>query len=310
MAELAVFLHLANVGLWSYIESYLLRIPFKFQLYVSLCSELSSSEAIRVCQHNICKVFSNTEFYHLPNRGCDIGPFFFFLEDLRQRNIPHKWIIKLHSKTDEKWRKLMLDRLIPQNFNEFYNWMNSNQNAKIIGAYRYHYDYVNIYYDLDHLKSLGIPVNTNWDKYTENFPSTSGKTPVEKSLHALEDLPHRLSYVPQIDLESYSLLFSSMKPDDTHLVAADKYWDVMFRIAWHKLSKLWYFPGTFFIVNHDALLNLFDGSDLNNIYTSLETGKPDDRTRPSKTHSWERILPVAIQLKFGDSALVCPIENV
>ena len=42
-----------------------------------------------------------------PNVGMDIGGFFFLMEQLIKQDIKHDFIVKLHTKTDNRWRALL-----------------------------------------------------------------------------------------------------------------------------------------------------------------------------------------------------------
>lgn len=299
---LAIFLHLGDVTMWDCFESYLQRIPFKFDLHVNFCEDLCSSNSISKCKEDISTKYEDVRFYVLPNRGCDIGPFFYFMDTLRKENIKYKWILKLHTKTDEEWRTRMLESLIPEDFQSFYDSLLQNPNAKIVGSFQYAYDYVNLYYDLRHLNTLGLKVNTTWDTYSKMFPVTQGKSPLEKGWHALLKPEERIEFVPQIDVETYTYLFGAVTPNGGRLLRCDHQWEMLFRLLWHKLSGLHYFPGTCFIVNHEAFENVYQKVDLLKIYNSLEEGKPDDRVRPTIVHSWERIIPMSFQLTYGKTA--------
>ena len=80
-----------------------------------------------------------------------IYPFFLFLDYLRNQNISYKWIMKLHTKTDEILRNQMLNHLLPTNFIQYYQYLIKN-NICIDGKSKYPYDYVNIYQDVSNIR--------------------------------------------------------------------------------------------------------------------------------------------------------------
>lgn len=298
--QLAIFLHLGDVTMWPIFETYLGRIPFQFALHVNFCEELCSASSITSCKQEIKAKYEDARFYVLPNRGCDIGPFFCFMDTLKKEGIKYKWILKLHTKTDEDWRTRMLESLIPEDFQSYYNALSSE--VKIVGSFQYAYDYINIYYDLKHLSMLGLKVKTTWDEYTQNFPVTNGKSPLEKGWHALLNPTERRKFVPQIDVETYTYLFGAVTPGGGRILRCDHQWEMLFRLLWHKISDLHYFPGTCFMIDHAAFDSIYQNVDLLKIYNSLEEGKPDDRIRPTVVHSWERIIPMSFQLAYGVTA--------
>lgn len=55
-------------------------------------------------QKNIQIIFSE-------NRGVDVGGFLLLLDQLIIQNTPHDFIVKLHTKTHEKWRNQLLSIL-------------------------------------------------------------------------------------------------------------------------------------------------------------------------------------------------------
>jgi hypothetical protein len=281
--DLGVFCHLGNINLWNDINIYLHRIPFKFQLYINYIEGTLDNK------DEIMNEYPETIFFWSENRGADIGPFFIFMNYLRENNITHKWITKIHSKTDPKWRNHMLNFLFPENYQEFYDKLDINQ--KILGSYKCPYDYINIYWDLKNLDLLGIKINKNWDKFNEKYPELKECTAFEKILHIVKN-NIQPNLIPYIDEELYQQLFGPINIDMKILENTVKGGFLM-NIT-RPLIKGYYYPGTCYIFNHEIFNKVFNNVSYIDIVKNMEIGKPNDKVIQSNTHSWERIIPMAL----------------
>lgn len=287
MSELAVALHLGYIELWKDAYKYLKRITFPFNLYITYRSELPNNK------EDILKEYPNAIILYNENKGSDIGPFFMTMDYMRKNNIIHKWIIKLHTKTDLKWRNQMFDSLIPENFSEFYNKLN-NSDLKIYGSYKYQYDYFNIFWDIKNIKLLNLNINLNWEKYENLFPDVKNFKTIEKIKHYLKFNKKNKYLRPDIDQELYENLFGEIKINQELLTGSEKF-KLILQI-YENDYILYYYPGTCFIINHNTWNQIFKDIDYINIFKSLEYNKPNDNIIQSNTHSWERIMSIAFQL--------------
>ena len=109
MNKIGIFIHIGNILLWDELCNYInkLKIMKYFYLLIS-CKDLISQIDIKDYKKIIKKEFSNCVFFENINKGCDIGPFFLFLDYLRNNNIKMDWLIKIHTKSDKKWRTNLL----------------------------------------------------------------------------------------------------------------------------------------------------------------------------------------------------------
>jgi hypothetical protein len=293
MYKIGIFLHIGNVLLWDEINDYIKKIDEnKISLYINFCKDLISQKDINEYKKIIKNEYKNTVFFENDNKGCDIGPFFLFLSYLRDNKIQHDWILKLHTKSNKKWRNNLLNNLFTENFNQLILKLENN-NIPIHGAYPYPYDYFNIKYDLKNLELLNLDFKSNWNSYIEKFPETKNYNLMEKRYHSNKDI-RRFKYTPDIDVDLYNYLFNNYKKD--HELIDGRYkWSVIQKIL-GKDIKLFYYPGTFLLFKHNVMEEIFKNNDYNKIYNSLEENKLDDNIKQSNTHSWERIIPLSFIL--------------
>jgi len=136
---IAVFLHLYYQDLWDEIEKCLSRIPFNFDLYVTISEEFDDTSS-----HKILNFKKDTIIKKIPNRGVDVGSFFEILNLTFDLDKKYDWILKIHSKKSlivnskkgSDWRKNLLSSLISSNFNTITKLF-SNKKIGMIGSKRY-----------------------------------------------------------------------------------------------------------------------------------------------------------------------------
>jgi len=294
---LAVFIHIGNSAIFNDIKKYLLRIKhIKYDLYLNInCFQKNKSfndDVEKCCQD----MYPESKIFRFENRGCDLGPFLLFLDYLRKENKSYKWIMKLHTKSDDILRKQMLEHLLPNNFIQYYQYLIKN-NISIDGKHKYQYDYVNIHKDIANIRLLNLKVRTTWKDYLNNC-----SVELKDKLASLDPLSkyyyirkHKLSQnlIPDIDIDLYNHLFKSQVQNN--IIAGKEKFDILKLIIKNKNNNLWYYPGTMFICKHHILENAFQHLDYQSIHSSLEIGKLNDETKQSNTHSWERIIPIIYQ---------------
>lgn len=291
MIDFAVFLHMGNINMWSEILPYLRRISVPYQLYINYIKDMPDNK------EEVMKSFKNVVFFYSENKGTDIGPFFLFMDYLRENKITHKWITKIHTKTDNEWRNHMYNALFPDPYSSLSK--NLIDKTHIYGSYTYAYDYAQLYWDLKHFDMLGVKVNTKWNKFIEKHPETKDMTAYERNLYIIMNNMLTDPDIPYIDLELYTQLFGEPQKEQTLVPTPFKFTKGMLFLT--KLtSRAKYIPGTCFIFRHDIMENKFKNISYKEIYDNLETGKPNDMEIISKTHSWERVLPMLLLMSDND----------
>ena len=133
--NICVILHLYYIDLWSYFLPYLKRIGEDIDLYVTLTE--GHSEEFNI--HNeILSVFPNANIYTLPNKGMDVAPFIYVMNEIVLSGRTYGVIIKLHSKKSLKhkdnigddWRDELINPLlgsVSKLQNNFYACTQTNQ---------------------------------------------------------------------------------------------------------------------------------------------------------------------------------------
>lgn len=296
MKEIGIFLHIGNVILWDEINDYIKKIKndlININLFINFCKDYVSDIDINEYKTIIKNEYPKTKFFNFKNKGCDIGPYFLFLDYLRNKNITYDWIIKLHTKSNDKWRDKLLQGLFVNNFNEHLDNLEKN-NINVHGSYSFPYDYFNIKFDIKNLELLNVNFIKNWKLYTEKFPETKNYTILEKINHAKKDIKNRVLYLPDIYLEFYDNLFGDYKKDHKVIDGRNK-WFILQKLIIMKKNII-YYPGTYLLIKHKIINKIFKNVNYLEIYKSLEENKLDDNLIQSNTHSWERILPLSIIL--------------
>jgi lipopolysaccharide biosynthesis protein len=95
--KIAVALHLFNSSLLSEFQAALAHIHRPHDLFVTVPDDGTEIQAA----FPLARVYA-----HQPNRGMDIGGFFAVLPDLLAGD--YEVVLKIHSKTDSRWRRILL----------------------------------------------------------------------------------------------------------------------------------------------------------------------------------------------------------
>jgi lipopolysaccharide biosynthesis protein len=123
------------VDLWSYFLPYLKRIDTDIDLYVTITD--GHSGQFTDIHDAIIGEFPEAFIYSLPNRGMDVAPFIYVLNDIFLRRRTYDVMIKLHSKKSlahsyelgERWRNQLTDAVLgslPKFQNGYYACVGSN----------------------------------------------------------------------------------------------------------------------------------------------------------------------------------------
>ena len=133
--KVCVILHLFYVDLWSYFLPYLKRIDTDIDLYVTITD--GHSGHFTDIHDAIIGDFPEAFIYSLPNRGMDVAPFIYVMNDIFLRRRTYDVMIKLHSKKSlahsyelgERWRNQLTDALLgslPKLQNGYFSCVGSN----------------------------------------------------------------------------------------------------------------------------------------------------------------------------------------
>jgi len=133
--KICVILHLFYVDLWGYFLPYLRNIDTDIDLYVTITD--GHSGQFTDIHDAIIGEFPEAFIYSLPNRGMDVAPFIYVMNDIFLRRRTYDVMIKLHSKKSlahsyelgERWRNQLTDALLgslPKLQNGYYACLGSD----------------------------------------------------------------------------------------------------------------------------------------------------------------------------------------
>jgi lipopolysaccharide biosynthesis protein len=116
--KVCVILHLYYIDLWGYFLPYLKRIDTDIDLYVTITD--GHSGFFTDIHDAIMSEFPKTYIYSLPNRGMDVAPFLYVMNEILLSKKTYDVIVKLHSKKSlahsfelgERWRNQLTDALL------------------------------------------------------------------------------------------------------------------------------------------------------------------------------------------------------
>ena len=150
--KVCVILHLYYVDLWGYFLPHLKRIDTDIDLYVTITD--GHSGQFTDVHDAIISEFPKAYIYSLPNRGMDVAPFLYVMNEIFLSKRTYDVMIKLHSKKSlahsfelgERWRNQLTDALLgslPKIQNGYLTCIGSNstmvgssawvQNQKVAG---------------------------------------------------------------------------------------------------------------------------------------------------------------------------------
>ena len=95
--------------------------------YVTIIEEEASNENIELVKNKL----KNSVILKVRNKGMDIGPFLLNLLYIRNKNINHKFIVKIHTKTDDRFREHVLNHLIGSESIILNNILKLNNNKEL-----------------------------------------------------------------------------------------------------------------------------------------------------------------------------------
>lgn len=276
LSDNAIFCHIGNIDIWYDILPYLQKCNIEYDLYINIMNTIPKESVTLNPLQNISHI-KNIFVYHLPNQGCDIGPFLYFMDDLRKKEITYDYIIKLHTKSFKEHRILNLNYFLSDTKSLIHHMKTS---YKSISAAMYdNYDYYNFYYDLHYFKKLGIPFE---EDFSPNIPTKIPKKPTiytgyyQQTIGIIDNLNENSNNIVQPHN-----IFEKIQALKHNIINHD---------------KLLYIPTTFFIFSHKRYNDIFEDASID-LYNDLEKGfKPDDNIVQSRTHSMERVLSTSFFL--------------
>jgi lipopolysaccharide biosynthesis protein len=139
--KVCVILHLYYVDLWGYFLPYLKRIDTEIDLYVTITD--GHSGMFTDILDAIMSEFPKANIHSLPNRGMDIAPFIYIMNEIFLSGNTYDVIFKLHSKKSlahnfelgERWRNQLTDSLLGSLHKLHNNYLNCmNANSKMVGS--------------------------------------------------------------------------------------------------------------------------------------------------------------------------------
>lgn len=150
--KVCVILHLFYVDLWGYFLPYLKNIDTDIDLYLTITD--GHSGHFTDIHDAVMSEFPQAHIYSLPNRGMDVAPFLYVMNEIFLTKKTYDVMIKLHSKKSlahsfelgERWRNQLTDALLgslPKLQNGYFACIGSNiamvgssawiQKQKVIG---------------------------------------------------------------------------------------------------------------------------------------------------------------------------------
>ena len=129
--KIGILVHLFNISLWKEIYLYILNLK-KFKIYVDLYVNLAVNNKDDLLNNdyiNLKKKITEISWFNkiiitdTDNKGMDSGGFLTSYLKVLDSNVDYDFIIKIHSKTNDNWRNLLLysllgnDKIIQNNFN-------------------------------------------------------------------------------------------------------------------------------------------------------------------------------------------------
>ena len=204
---LRLHIYIKSFKEWNFIESYIIRIQDiveKIYLFYNKDTmndlELSFSES-----WGKDLITSEPVEYKHPHES-----FFHFLEETDLDD--NHWVVNLHCHDENKkeFYQKIYEIMFPISKDIRQNLVQKIENdADIVGAHTFPYDYYSIKEDLSLLSILGIHPETLWKEFDKTFPQWKNATVFEKIVLSAQN---KYKHVPVIDTKLYQSLFSEDSP--------------------------------------------------------------------------------------------------
>jgi lipopolysaccharide biosynthesis protein len=134
--KVCVILHLYYIDLWGYFLPYLKIIDTDIDLFITITDGHSGS--FTDIHDAVISEFPQAFIYSLPNRGMDVAPFLYVMNQIFLNKVNYDVMIKLHSKKSlahsfelgERWRNQLTDAVLgslPKLQNGYYACIGSDK---------------------------------------------------------------------------------------------------------------------------------------------------------------------------------------
>ena len=179
-------IHVGNIFLLDELIGYLSKLTYNYDLYITIDKqynllETPFSEFIKEKIDIIKMLNPNTTILYIDNVGADIYPFLYTYKYILDLNIKYKYILKVHTKSDTRWRKRMYESVFNNNI------VNIVKNLDRFGMYGHkyvNYDYLNHYYLVQILNMISCYFfkNQQMDIFKSNIEIDIHQSPNKKIL--------------------------------------------------------------------------------------------------------------------------------
>jgi hypothetical protein len=147
-SDYGICIHIGNILLFDEIISYLIKLTYDYDLYLTINKAYNDSTNIYNQfvndKINIIKLLNpNTTILYIDNLGADIYPFLYTYKYIFDAKIDYKYILKLHTKSETIWRKKMYEAVLSIPIKEITTHLEKHG---LYGHTYSNYDYLNHYY--------------------------------------------------------------------------------------------------------------------------------------------------------------------
>lgn len=149
--NICIACHIGTYKIWDNIKSYihiLQNQKYDFDLWFTV----NISENRKRLKTEILKYFPKSKILFIPNRGLDIGGFFYLLKELFIKNYNYDYILKIHTKNDKYWRDMCTIPIL--DLEKIYSLFKKDTNTGLICTKEYFVKDENIDKNIYHLSDI------------------------------------------------------------------------------------------------------------------------------------------------------------
>lgn len=298
MKKIGVLFQIGNFDIWNKMKIITNNINTEFILMTHFNTELVSEEEIEKILNYYKSININCIVTKFINRGMDICGFFKQIEYIILNDIKIDYVLKLHTKSNDKWRSHLVDPICSTNqiVNKCIEYLNMEDVGQIC-CKRW-------YIKMDHFNTPTILQEMKVNGIENNYIDEIDWVSKQNMLYDLNyfDPDFYLNYpynkIPIIEslkndkekLKSYALFhWLQIGYNKNRLIHNRKL------IINKKNKHISFCAGSIFWINAKILINFFK-KNINFIeyYNKFEPGyfKND---KPTLTHSWERLFSIIVE---------------